>query len=189
MKIRSICACAALTCALTAGVSVAETWRGLVVSPPERDCPLYNRERDYRHSPSLERKIIKRLGAVYSPYTKKCFASERETDIEHIVALSEAHVSGLCSRNCEERRRFANDLLNLTLASGEINGQKSDKDAADWRPLQNKCWFAAKVVEVRRKYRLTIDQREAEALERVLSKCESTRMEPVMCGAKADLGR
>ena len=181
MKIWRICACAALTCALTAGISVAETWRGLLVTPEFR-CSPYNRKRDYRYSQALERKIVKRLGAVYGPYTKKCFASRRETDIEHIVANSEAHDSGLCSRSRAERRRFASDLRNLTLASPSVNRyQKSGKDAAEWLPLHNRCWFANRVVEVRRAYGLTIDLREKEALERVLSGCENTRMEPIKC--------
>ncbi|MCY3823150.1 MAG: HNH endonuclease family protein [Nitrospinae bacterium] len=189
MKRWSICACAVLTCALTAGVSVAETWRGLVVVPECR-CSPYDKKKDYGYSQKLERKIVKRLGSVYGPYTKRCFASERETDIEHIVATSEAHDSGLCSRSREERLRFASDLRNLTLASPSVNRyQKSDKDAADWLPPKNQCWFVNRVVEVRQAYGLTIDRREKEALERVLSKCESMRMEPVKCGSKADAGR
>ena len=47
---------------------------------------------------SVERDIVRALGAVYGPYTGTCFASTRQTDIEHIVAASEAHDSGLCAR-------------------------------------------------------------------------------------------
>ena len=50
------------------------------------------------------------------------FSSTRETDIEHIVARSEAHDSGLCAANPETRNRFASDLLNLTLAAVVKNG-------------------------------------------------------------------
>ena len=63
------------------------------------------------------------------------------------------------------------------LAEPRVNRyQKSAYDAADWLPPENKCWFAARVVEVRRKYGLTIDRREADALDRVLSACTSTEM-------------
>ena len=52
-------------------------------------------------------------------------------DIEHIVARSEAHDSGLCATDAATRRRFASDLLNLTLASPSVNrSQKSGKDAS-----------------------------------------------------------
>ncbi len=53
---------------------------------------------------------------------------------------------------------------------------KSGKDAAEWMPPMNKCWFSQRVLEVRRKYALTIDRREADALERVLRGCASTEM-------------
>ena len=53
---------------------------------------------------------------------------------------------------------------------------KRDRDAADWLPPMNRCWFANRVVEVRRKYGLTVDEREAEVLERVLSSCTSTEL-------------
>ena len=157
--------------------ATAETWRGLTVAPEHR-CSPYS-ARNYRYPPSVERRIVARQGGkVYGPYTGRCFGSIRETDIEHIVARSEAHDSGLCAAGRRMRRRFARDLLNLTLASPGVNRhQKSDRDAAEWLPEKNRCWFAARVVAVRRKYGLTIDRREADALDRVLSACDSTEMD------------
>ena len=107
-----------------------------------------------------------------------------ETDIEHIVAASEAHDSGLCAADRATRRRFAQDLRNLTLASPEVNRhQKSGKDPGEWLPDRNRCWFAGRVLEVKRAYGLTVDQREAAALKRVLRGCTSTAMEPKVCRA------
>ena len=127
---------------------------------------------------------MRELGAVYGPYTGSCFASTAETDIEHIVAASEAHDSGLCAADAAIKARFARDLRNLTLAAPAVNRyQKSAKDAAEWAPSRNRCWFAARVVDVRRAYGLTIDRREAAALERILARCESTALEPVVCAA------
>ena len=101
-----------------------------------------------------------------------------------MVATSEAHDSGLCAANRATRARFATDLRNLTLASPGVNRhRKSGKDAAEWLPQRNRCWFAARVVEVRRAYGLTIDRREADALERVLAGCANTAMEPMVCHA------
>ncbi len=82
------------------------------------------------------------------------------------------------------RRRFASDLLNLTLAGPDVDrNRKKHHDAAQWMPSMNRCWFAARVVEVRRKYALTVDAREARALERVLSACASTEMVVRSCDA------
>lgn len=154
----------------------AQIWRGLTVADEYR-CSPYDKD-DYRYSQSVERKIVKELGdRIYSPYTDEWFVDTGLTDIEHIVARSEAHDSGLCEASPERKRVFASDLLNLTLASPTLNRmQKSDKDAAEWIPEKNRCWFANRVVLVRLRYDLTIDAREAVALEKILSNCETTEM-------------
>ena len=161
------------------GHAAAETWRGLAVAPEHR-CTPYNRG-GYPYPQSVEARIVASMGGrVYGPYTGRHFRSARETDIDHVVALSEAHDSGLCAAGPTVRRRFASDPLNLTLAAPGVNrcgaGAKCGSDAAEWQPPMNACWFAARVVAVKRKYRLTVDRREASALERVLAGCGSTAM-------------
>lgn len=97
--------------------------------------------------------------------------------IEYIVVRAEAHDSGLCAADPATRKRFSSDLLNLTLAAPKVNRhRKVAKDAAEWLPDMNRCWFADRVVRVRQKYGLTIDRREAEALASVLSGCTSVEM-------------
>ena len=153
----------------------ADTWRGLTVEPEYR-CSPYS-SKDYPYPQSVEPRIVESIGKMYSPYTGRCFTSLRQTDIEHIVARSEAHDSGMCSANFGTRRSFASDLLNLTLASPQVNRNlKRHYDAADWLPELNQCWFAERVVAVKRKYGLTVDKREADALEGILSNCETTDM-------------
>ena len=113
------------------GTASAESWRGLTVAPENR-CSPYDRKRDYPYSQSVEQDIVPKLGAVYGPYTGTCFASKRQTDIEHIVATSEAHDSGLCAADRATRKRFARDLRNLTLASPRVNRhQKSGRTRAN----------------------------------------------------------
>ncbi len=161
---------------LASRLAAEDTWRGLVVAPEYR-CSPYN-SRDYAYPQSVEAVIVAELGGIYSPYTLERFASIRETDIEHIVARSEAHDSGLCVAAAATRRQFVSDFLNLTLAAPGLNRHdKRDHDAAGWLPPMNRCWFANRVVEVRRKYGLTIDRREADVLERILSSCSSTELE------------
>ena len=157
----------------------AETWRGLAIAPEHR-CAPYDRD-DYRYSQSVEAEIVATMGGrVYGPYTGRHYSTTRQTDIEHIVAVSEAHDSGLCAAGPDLRRRFASDLLNLTLAAPEVNrcgsGGKCAFDFAEWLPPLNRCWYAARIVAVKRAYALTVDRREAAALERVLSSCDSTEM-------------
>ncbi|MDE0032221.1 MAG: excalibur calcium-binding domain-containing protein [Deltaproteobacteria bacterium] len=157
----------------------AEEWRGLAVAPEHRCAPY--RSKDYPYPQAVELRIITQMGGrIYGPYTGRYFSSRRMTDIEHVVARSEAHDSGLCRADSATKRDFARDLLNLTLAAPAVNrcgrNGKCAHDAAGWLPPMNQCWFAGRVLEVRRKYRLTVDRREAAALDRVLSGCNSTEM-------------
>ncbi len=82
---------------------------------------------------TVEPKIGAKLGKIRSLYTGLTFGSLKETDIEHIIARSEAHDSGLCRADLATRRAFARDLLNLMLAAPRLNRhEKKAKDAANW---------------------------------------------------------
>ena len=134
---------------------------------------------DYRYPSSVEQQVVARMeGRIYGPYSGRHFPTTRDTDIEHIVARSEAHDSGLCAATASERRAFSRDLDNLTLASPRVNRQKSDRDAAAWLPplAANRCWFAARVTLVRDRYNLTIDREERDTLEEILKSCKNTTM-------------
>ena len=162
--------------------SSSTVWRGIVIAEEQR-CSPFTQE-DYSYSQSVEDDIIARLGGIYSPYTAECFGSKTLTDIEHMVARSEAHASGLCAADDGIRSSFGRDLDNLTLASPSVNRyQKGAKDATDWLPTNNRCWFAATIVKVRLKYGLTIDSLEAAALDEVLTNCTSLELERPACAS------
>ena len=153
----------------------ASLWRGITVAPENR-CSPYDSD-DYRYAPSVEPKIVDAQGGIYGPYTGTWFNRVKDTDIEHIVARSEAHDSGLCAASPTTRDEFASDLLNLTLASPSVNRhQKVANDVSEWLPDLNKCWYVNRTIEVRREYGLTIDRAEANAADQVLAGCESTEM-------------
>ena len=65
---------------------------------------------------------------------------------------------------------------------------KIAKDVADWLPEHNACWYVAQTLEVRRKYGLSIDRREARAAHALLLSCESIGMvfpeEKVRCAER-----
>ena len=141
----------------------------------ETRCAPYDRG-DYSYSQSLEPKIVEYHGfGQCSPYDGRCFETltgSEGSDIEHIVGIAEAHDSGLCARPAD-RKEFASDIDNLTLATPRLNRYgKGGKDAGEWLPDQNRCWFAARVVAVKGKWNLSVDQTEYEALRGVLAGCE-----------------
>ena len=152
-----------------------QNWLGLAIADESR-CSPYNRD-DYDYPQAVERDIALRQGMV-SLYTGREFDSLQESDIEHVVALSEAHDSGMCAADVEDRVRFASDLDNLTLAAPDLNRyEKRAKDTAEWLPQQNQCWFARVVVWVKRKYDLTVDQKEYDALTNLLIRCQDNSAE------------
>ena len=167
---RPIILCAAALVVFLPHGAGAQEWRGLVVAPEER-CAPYDAS-EYSYEQSVEPQIADSLGGFYSPYTCETFGTLDETDIEHIVARSEAHDSGLCATLPERKRQFAGDMRNLTLSAPDLNRNvKGAKDVADWTPDENGCWFAWRVIDVRRAYGLTIDRREADALDAILVAC------------------
>lgn len=153
---------------------------------PENRCSPYSRA-DYSYPQSVEPRIIEQMGGrIYGPYTGACFGSARETDIEHIVAISEAHDSGMCAADAASRKAFARDLLNLTLASPGVNRvQKGANDVAEWLPDLNACWYVRRVVDVKLRYGLTMDRAESQRAREILNACASTEMQFTACAGGA----
>ena len=103
------------------------------------------------------------VGRFFAPYADGTAA----TDIEHIVALAEAYDSGLPEAQV---RTFAGDLDNLTIAVPSVNrNQKSDRDAGEWGPPENRGWFASRIVAVKQEYSLSVNPAERDALADMLA--------------------
>ena len=155
----------------------AETWRGLQVCE-EQSRDGYDRDAFGSAYSSLEDEIIDMLpatmkagGQVYTPYSCLPFDIRVDgtaaTDIEHIVALAEAHDSRIAD---DQRRAIAADLDNLTIADPTVNrSEKSDRDAGEWTPARHGAWFAERVIAVKLEYGLSVDPAERDALERLLA--------------------
>ena len=130
------------------------------------------------YNPNLDVRHMQRHGWI-APYSCRSVASAKDVDIEHVVAWAEARRSGL---SCDRASEFMNDPLNITVAYPRVNRhQKSDKDAAGWLPQHNRCWFAARVVQVKRKYGLTMDAAENAEIENVLAGCSEVEMAVSSC--------
>ena len=150
---------------------------GLSVAPELQRCG-YDRA-DYPFSSSLEHTLILRYGGIYDPYELRWYDSRDSVDIEHIVGIREAHASGLCSDTIGLYipARFVNDTLNLVFVNRSINRSKGGKDAGEWWPPHNQCWFARQIVEVRNAYQLSVDPREKDSLAEKINACDSFEME------------
>ena len=153
---------------------------GIRIAPEVSYTPLDRR--DYAYPQSIELSIIARQDGLFSPYTLRFFTDRSETDIEHIVAVSEAHASGMSNRTELEQKAFGNDLDNLTLAAPHLNRyKKAAKDPAEWLPDKNRCWYVAKYIEIKKKYSLTMDVAEAAVIQKVYESCKSFEMTKPDC--------
>ena len=127
-----------------------------------------------------ERTVYLELGMDRTPYTCTAIGGDLTgVDVEHIVALAEAHDSGLASA---QMLAFSGDPLNLTVAMPRENRiAKSAKDASDYLPPRNRCWFAGRVLDVKSRWGLTVDAAEARALIGALAGCDTRTIQRPSC--------
>lgn len=92
--------------------------------------------------------------------------------IDHVVALAEAWVSGASSWSDRRRPRFANDLEGLVASSGPVNASKGAFDPAAWRPKKAyQCSYASRWIQVKHRWGLAVDDSESRALAEMLGTC------------------
>lgn len=115
-------------------------------------------------------------GVWYSVYDGVTTNDSGDFDIDHFIPLKEAWDSGAHSWNASQRRAFANDLGNpeaLIAVSASSNRSKSDRDPADWLPPNQEyhCEYITDWIRVKILWRLSVDEREFQALRRIASDC------------------
>ena len=99
-------------------------------------------------------------------------AQAQAIQIDHVVPLAEAWVSGAAAWDDERRREFANDRFVLLAVDGPTNASKGADDPAAWRPRKDyQCAYAGRWVLVKHGYGLTVDASEVAALEEMLGYC------------------
>jgi hypothetical protein len=120
-------------------------------------------------------------GTLTDPYSGRRIDYEHDTtsvDIDHVVALDDAWVSGAFGWDEDTKVRFANDPLNLLAVDYSLNRQKGSGDAATWLPplKSYRCAYVARQIAVKAKYRLWVKPAERAAMERILSACPGQRL-------------
>jgi hypothetical protein len=119
-------------------------------------------------------------GTWHDPYTGRTLTFTDLKDlhqaeaiqIDHVVPLAEAWVSGARRWTRERREVFANDLAELLAVDGPTNMSKGDGDPAAWRPRKGyQCTYARRWIAIKARYRLAVDGSEKTALEQLLGYC------------------
>ena len=109
-------------------------------------------------------------GKWFDPYDNLYYFSSSEVQIDHVVALFEAHKSGAWSFPAARKLRFANniDFDDLLIAvGGSSNASKGSSDPSDWMPENTSyhCEYLDKWLNIKSEFRLSIDADEKTSIE------------------------
>ncbi len=115
-------------------------------------------------------------GTWLSPYDNTTWTSASRLDIDHMVPLKEAWVSGASTWTAARRQAFANDLGwpgSLLAVSASSNRSKGDKDPARWMPPNTGYWctYLFDWVDVKYRWSLAVDSAERSAITDDLASC------------------
>lgn len=115
-------------------------------------------------------------GSWFSPYDATTWTSGSRLDIDHMVPLKEAWVSGASAWSADRRKSFANDMGwrgSLIAVSASSNRSKGDKDPARWMPPSKAFWctYLFDWIDVKYRWSLSVDPAEKQAITQDLTSC------------------
>ncbi|KAF9872905.1 hypothetical protein CkaCkLH20_09768 [Colletotrichum karsti] len=114
-------------------------------------------------------------GTWVSPYDGASWTAASDVDIDHMVPLKNAWVSGAASWTTAKRQEFANDLTRpqLWAVTDSVNQSKSDKSPDSWKPSVSSfhCTYARSWVQVKSYWALSVTSAEKSALTTMLNTC------------------
>lgn len=102
-------------------------------------------------------------GRWTGPYTGTVVEDPSKVDVDHIVALQDAHVSGGWEWDADRRKAFANDETQLLATSQFGNRSKGKKGPDEWLPPLEayRCGYIERWVDVKEAHELTLAEGEA----------------------------
>ncbi|MGW2107635.1 HNH endonuclease family protein [Streptomyces sp. NPDC001948] len=118
-------------------------------------------------------------GEWLSYYDEVTVTEARKLDIDHMVPLAEAWDSGASAWDSDRRMRYANDLeaeRSLVAVTAKTNRSKADKDPSEWMPpaASAKCTYLADWTATKLRWKLSADDKERAALEKLAAGCSNT---------------
>jgi hypothetical protein len=114
-------------------------------------------------------------GSWYSPYDGATWTAASDVDIDHVVPLKNAWISGAWAWTTTKRQSYANDLSDpqLIAVTDNVNQSKSDQSPDTWKPplASYYCIYARMWVKVKYVWALTVTTTEKSALTSMLNTC------------------
>jgi Protein of unknown function (DUF1524) len=120
-------------------------------------------------------------GTLADRYTGKTISFRKSSasavQIDHVVALENAWVTGAYKWTTEKRTALATDPLNLLAVDGAQNESKGSGDAATWLPRKSyRCAYVARQVAVKAKYGAWMTSAEHQAIAAILATCPQQKL-------------
>ena len=102
-------------------------------------------------------------GKWYDKYTGKYFDNPKDLDIDHLVPLKNAYMSGASNWSKEKKNRYYNYLKNehhLIAVSRSANRSKGDKSPIEWLPENEEyqCEYIREWYKIKTDWGLTIEE-------------------------------
>lgn len=133
------------------------------------------------------RKMRQVIGGLWvGPYTGRVTTNPWELEIDHMIPLKEAHVSGARNWDAQKKKDFA-DLGSkqaLIAVMGGANQSKGRKDPANWMPPNRSYWcqYIKGWVAVKKKWELSMDQAEVDAIKTGRKVCKKYKLGDALKG-------
>lgn len=91
-------------------------------------------------------------------YYNEKLTDPKKIDIDHLIPLKNAHISGGESWSSIEKKNFANDLENLVITYKGYNRKKGSKGIDEWLPLDKTyaCKYVRQWIKIKSKYNLQV---------------------------------
>ena len=115
-------------------------------------------------------------GLWVGPYAGFVTRDPRQLDIDHVVAVCEAHESGAHAWDQDQRTAFANHLAvphHLVATWFSTNRSKWKRDPAEWLPPNRAYWctYLNDWIAIKREWKLSVDPDEAASIRKGLRVC------------------
>lgn len=94
-------------------------------------------------------------------YFNEFHTKSSEVEIDHLVPLKEAHISGAYKWSRDKKIKFSNDLENLVITSTKYNSQKGAQTPLTWSPIDKKyaCRYITDWLKIKMKYHFPINKK------------------------------
>lgn len=115
-------------------------------------------------------------GEWVDPYSGTIYTDPGDLDIDHIVALENAHVSGAWTWDTQRRRDYANylgDPEHLLAVRDTLNQSKGARGPESWKPPRVEYWctYAAAWARIKATWQLTMTAAETAAVAEMRATC------------------